>query len=117
MSGTLYKGAKITFVTEQVEQKTLYKPRVENYSALIAQDINANWGRTTSAEIKEDAINRNDAHAKSAVFYFHKHSYQLWGSQGAGPLDRASRAIGSSGTFFASFLGVQKGRTNGRSSL
>ena len=84
MSGTLYKGAKITFVTEQVEQKTLYKPRVENYAALIAQDINANWGRTTSAEIKEDAINRNDAHAKSAVFYFHKHSYQLWGSQGAG---------------------------------
>ena len=117
MSGTLYKGAKITFVTEQVEQKTLYKPRVENYSALIAQDINANWGRTTSAEIKEDAINRNDAHAKSAVFYFHEHSYQLWGSQGAGPLGRASRAIGSSGTFFASFLGVQKGRTNGRSSL
>ena len=93
----LYKGAKITFVTEQTGQKTLYKPRVENYSALlaqysaaaddlfrrntamtelIAQDIRANWGRTTSAKIAEDKIGRDDAYAKSAVFYFSKHGYQ-----------------------------------------
>lgn len=97
VSGTLYKGAKITFVTEQVEQKTLYKPRVENYSALlaqysaaaddllrrntamtalIAQDIRTNWGRTTSAKITEDKIDRDDEHAKIFVFYFHKHGYQ-----------------------------------------
>ena len=97
VSGTLYKGAKITFVTEQVEQKTLYKPRVENYSALlaqysaaaddllrrntamtalIAQDIRANWGRTTSAEIAEDKIDRDDAHFVSEVFYFSKYGYQ-----------------------------------------
>ena len=98
VSGTLYKGAKITFVTEQAEQRTLYKPRIENYSALlaqysaaaddllrrntamtalIAQDINASsWRRTTSAEIEEDKIYRDNAPFVGEVFCFSKHGYQ-----------------------------------------
>ena len=32
----------------------------------------------------------------------------FWGSQGAGPLGRASRAIGSSGTLFGSFWGSKR---------
>ena len=97
VSGTLYKGAKITFVTEQVEQKPLYKPRIENYSALlaqysaaaddllrrntamtalIAQDINANWGRTTSAEIEENRIYKNSAYFLGEGVYFNEHGYQ-----------------------------------------
>lgn len=97
VSGTLYKGAKITFVTEQVEQKTLYKPRIENYSALlaqysaaaddllrrntamtalIAQDIRANWGSTKSAEIEENRIYKNKAYFLGEGFYFNEHGYQ-----------------------------------------
>lgn len=97
VSGTLYKGAKITFVTEQAEQKTLYKPRIENYSALlaqysaaadnllrrnaamtalIAQDIRTNWGSTKSAEIEEDKIYKNKAYFLGEGFYFNEHGYQ-----------------------------------------
>ena len=47
---------------------------------------------------------REEKRSTPAFFSFFTSRPPLWGSQGAGPLGRASRAIGSSGHFFGSFL-------------
>ena len=46
---------------------------------------------------------REEKRSTPAFFSFFTSRPPLWGSQGAGPLGRASRAIGSSGHLFGSF--------------
>ena len=57
-------------------------------------------GGVNRREVKK----REEKRSTPAFFSFFTSRPPLWGSQGAGPLGRASRAIGSSGHFFGSFL-------------
>ena len=56
-------------------------------------------GGVNRREVKK----REEKRSTPAFFSFFTSRPQLWGSQGAGPLGRASRAVGSSGHLFGSF--------------
>ena len=51
---------------------------------------------------------REEKRSTPAFFSFFTSRPPLWGSQGAGPLGRASRAIGSSGHLFRFLFGCPK---------
>ena len=110
------------------------QPTLHKGAILYPHRVSFGPGGANRREVKK----REETRSTPAFFSFFTSRPPLWGSQGAGPGGRglrvaherarfagwrrslcaAKRALSEvAGTFFASFLGVQKGRPNGYSPL
>ena len=100
-------------VTLYTREPLLYHPQISVYPVRADDEHRPlqNVGRVLSApegSMRREVKKREEKRSTPAFFSFFTSRPPLWGSQGAGPLGRASRAIGSSGHLFRFLFGCPK---------